>query len=147
MLASLYSEAECIATGRRTTIFKAKSVTDAQHVVIKMHTKPYCTPKELARFHKEYNIGRDLHHSSHVVKYLSFIQQKDREGRPCCMVVMEDCGDSLQTKIPERGFSVQNFLQIGIQLTKGLRDIHKYGITHRDIKPSNIVCVNAILIV
>lgn len=39
----------------------------------------------------------------------------------------------------ERCLSVPSAVQIGIQLTKLIRDIHKLGYLHLDIKPDNIL--------
>ena len=38
-----------------------------------------------------------------------------------------------------RTISIQCAIQIGIQLTKALQDMHTLGFVHRDIKPNNIL--------
>ena len=67
-------------------------------------------------------------------------------------LVLDLLGESLKT-YKERicdNVQMENVINIGIQLTKILQEIHKMGIVHRDIKPQNIVfdkdCKNIFLI-
>ena len=36
-------------------------------------------------------------------------------------------------------FSIPCAIQVGIQMTKALRDLHELGYLHKDIKPNNIL--------
>jgi casein kinase I homolog HRR25 len=42
-------------------------------------------------------------------------------------------------KFPTRQFTLRCVLQIGIELTKCIRDLHKMGFIHLDVKPDNVV--------
>jgi len=48
-------------------------------------------------------------------------------------------GRSLRDIIKDEDLSIEQILELGIQLCEGLQEAHQSGIVHRDIKPSNII--------
>jgi serine/threonine protein kinase/Flp pilus assembly protein TadD len=51
-------------------------------------------------------------------------------------------GGSLDDYITKRRLSVEEVLELAIQISDGLTEAHSHGIIHRDIKPSNILVSN-----
>ena len=45
---------------------------------------------------------------------------------------------NMQSKLPNRVFSIEEAVSIFNQLIRGLEAIHRHNIVHRDIKPENI---------
>ncbi len=52
-------------------------------------------------------------------------------------------GESLDRVIPDRGMSVQEFLQIAIPLADGLAAAHGAGVIHRDLKAAHVMVSRA----
>jgi len=48
-------------------------------------------------------------------------------------------GSSLRELIPEGGFPLEEFLDLGLQLADAVGAAHRSSITHRDLKPDNIM--------
>lgn len=66
------------------------------------------------------------------------------QGLP--FIVMELLeGQTLKQRI-QRPLTLEQFLDIGIQICEGLEALHSRGIVHRDIKPSNIFITAAGLV-
>jgi serine/threonine protein kinase len=61
---------------------------------------------------------------------------------PFCLLAMECLGPSIsavQAELRHGKFSLSTSLRIGIEIIRGLREMHARGFVHRDVKPSNIV--------
>jgi serine/threonine-protein kinase len=89
----------------------------------------------LARFQREaYLLGQI--HSDHVARVLDFVT----DGKHGPILVMELVeGPSLFDVIQTKRFTVEQAIQLGIDIAKALREIHEANVIHRDVKPANII--------
>jgi serine/threonine protein kinase/Tfp pilus assembly protein PilF len=86
------------------------------------------------RFQDEAQAVAQLNHPHIVTIY----EVDEYEGQP--FIAMEYVeGGSLDTYIQDRRLSVEEALELAIQICDGLAEAHGRGIIHRDIKPSNIL--------
>src|SRR5271170_6393914 len=55
-------------------------------------------------------------------------------------IVMEYlAGETLETRLGKGALPLEQVLQYGSQIARGLDKAHRHGITHRDLKPANIM--------
>jgi len=70
---------------------------------------------------------------------ITTIHEVDEVEGECfiCMEYIE--GKSIKERIKEKTFSIQEILNVSIQIAEGLKAAHKKGMVHRDIKSDNIM--------
>ena len=66
---------------------------------------------------------------------------KTEEGQMYIVMAYYE-GEILKKKLARGSLSVENSIDIGIQIAQGLSKAHEQGIIHRDIKPANIMITN-----
>ena len=113
---------------------------DKQSVILKILKQDYPTPQELTRYKQEYEITNNLNLKG-AVKALSLENYQNT-----LIIIFEDFGgESLRILIDERReagrgvFPLAEFLNIAIQTTASLSQVHGAHIIHKDINSSNIV--------
>src|SRR5262245_54797047 len=94
-------------------------------------------PKVAARFQREARIVAELDHPN-IVKIFEF--EKDPE-KGFYYIVMEYIEGGSVARILRRQGQLhwQQAVEIVLQATRGLAEMHRLGLVHRDIKPSNIL--------
>jgi len=93
----------------------------------------------VARFSREaYLLSRVA--SEHVVRVLDFFE--DRRVGPILVTEFVD-GVPLAATLASRRFTVEEAIDLAIDLASGLRELHRAHIIHRDVKPSNVLMRNA----
>ena len=92
------------------------------------------SPESRARFARETRVVASLDHPNIVTLY----EVGDHQGRPYLVMQYLD-GPPLSEFARERRLSVETVLDLGAQLSAGLRAAHERGVIHRDLKPSNIL--------
>jgi predicted ATPase/signal transduction histidine kinase len=126
----------------RTIVYRGRDERDAKPVVVKVLRNEYPSPRELALFRNQYNLGSTLHLPG-VIKTYDLIMQ---EQRP--YLIMEDFGGLTLTQVlqiwgldrlGDTAETLEDFLAIALQLTEALAGIHQRKIIHKDLKPSNIL--------
>jgi serine/threonine protein kinase len=74
---------------------------------------------------------------------ISKVKEENEGGFMCFAMEMFGCSiwDLVNDRqnCPDKKFSLRCTLQLGIELTKCIRDLHKMGFIHLDIKPDNVV--------
>ena len=94
-----------------------------------------CDPQIVARFKREaYLLGRIR--SDHVARVVDFITDP-RAGLVLVMEFVE--GEPLSSAVESRRLSVEEVLDLGVDLASGLCDLHRAHVVHRDLKPENII--------
>jgi serine/threonine-protein kinase len=74
--------------------------------------------------------------SEHVVRVLDFFV--DRRVGPVLVTEFVD-GVPLSAMLASRHFTVEEAIELAIDLVSGLRELHRAHIVHRDVKPSNVL--------
>jgi serine/threonine protein kinase/tetratricopeptide (TPR) repeat protein len=87
-----------------------------------------------ARFKREAQAAAGLNHPNIITVH----EVAEYENRP--FIAMEYVeGQSLKEVIAGKDLSVEEVLDIGLQISDGLAKAHQAGIVHRDIKPHNVL--------
>ncbi|MFV8754081.1 protein kinase domain-containing protein [Nannocystaceae bacterium ST9] len=123
-----------IHAGSRSRILRARRVRDGIPVVLKTHASGRPSAQAVDRLRREWEIGRCFDHPN-IIRYLGL-----EVGDESAAIVMEDFhGVSLAERIPVRGFAIDRFLDLSMQLVRGLAAIHARRVVHKDVKPRNIL--------
>ena len=94
-----------------------------------------CDPQIVARFKREaYLLGRIR--SDYVARVVDFITDP-HVGLVLVMEFVE--GEPLSVALADRRLGVEETLDLGIDLARGLCDLHQSHVVHRDLKPENII--------
>lgn len=134
-----FMEVEKIGVGEFGTVYKCIKRLDGCVYAIKRSTQSFAElSNENSALHEVY-AHAVLGHHPHVVRYYSAWVEDDH-----MIIQNEYCnGGSLQAAISENTKSGNHFEEpklkdILLQISLGLKYIHKSGMVHLDIKPSNI---------
>jgi predicted ATPase/signal transduction histidine kinase/CheY-like chemotaxis protein len=103
-------------------------------VVLKTLASSRPSAQAIARLRREWEIGQVFSHPN-VVRYLGF----ETSGNAAAIVMEDFQGVSLAERIPARGMTTERFLDLSLQLARGLAAIHGRGVIHKDVKPRNIL--------
>ncbi len=104
-------------------------------VVLKFLSRHLCQDQKWrSRFQGEAQAIAQLNHPNIVTIH----EIGEYQGLP--FIAMEHVeGGSLDDYIANRRLTVEEVLELAIQISDGLTEAHSHGIIHRDIKPSNIL--------
>lgn len=129
-----YDFKDKIFDGDHSIIYRALRNQDKKSVIIKILKEEFPNLEEIARFKREFEIGK-LAQQEGVVKELSI----EKEGHTYA-IIMEDIGGiSLDQVLLQKPLPLNEFLEFAIHITDILGRIHERSIIHKDINPSNIV--------
>ncbi len=125
-----------VGSGGMAVVYRGEDTLLQRQVAVKVLREGFASdPAFLARFQREARAAANLDHPSIVTVY-DVGQDGDRH-----YIVMEYVdGQDLKTLIRQRGrLSVDETLDIMIQVCAGVGHAHKAGIIHCDIKPQNVL--------
>ncbi|MGB3650359.1 MAG: AAA family ATPase [Rivularia sp. (in: cyanobacteria)] len=129
-----YDITEVIYEGINTTIYRGTSYLNQQKVILKILKEDYPSLDAITRLKHEYKITENLDLEG-IVKILRLETEQNR-----LVLVLEDFGgQSLKKVISNCKLELLEFLNIAVQLAKGLVSLHSHNIIHKDIKADNIV--------
>ncbi|WP_433933593.1 AAA family ATPase [Sorangium cellulosum] len=129
-----YIIAETLFESRRTVIYRARREADGLLVVLKLLNERYPTPKQIARFRREYRVTQHLQMDG-VIGVLGL----ERHGSSVA-IVLEDFGAaSLERLLLGRRLDLPAFLRFAVWLTKTTGHVHRRRFIHKDINPANIL--------
>jgi len=130
-----YTIRKLIGTGAMGIVYLAYD-TDLNRKVALKFLPPALSQDDLSRsrFLREARAIAQLNHPNIVTIY----EVDEFRGQP--FIAMEHVeGGSLDDYLSRRRLSVEEALELAIQISEGLSEAHGRGIVHRDIKPSNIL--------
>jgi len=124
-----------IGTGATGVVYLADDLDLDRKVALKFLSKDLSSnPEWRTRFQREARTAARLNHPNIITIH----DVGEFEGQPyIAMEYLE--GGSLDDYIGSRRLSVEEILELAIQITDGLSEAHANGLIHRDIKPSNIL--------
>jgi len=130
-----YKIIDKLGTGGMGEVYVAQDTKLNRRVAIKILPEDLALdPERRERFEREAKTIAALNHPNIVTIYsveeadgLHFITMELVEGEP------------LADKIPDHGFTLDEFFKLTVPMVEALDAAHKKGITHRDIKPSNVM--------
>ena len=129
-----YHALKLIHKSDRTLVYRGQNVENGQPVIIKLMRNQYPSFRELVQFRNQYAISKNLEIEG-IIKTYTLERYENRYA-----LIMEDMGGvSLAEYQGRASLSVSQFLDLAIQLSKILHQLHNNSIIHKDIKPANIL--------
>jgi serine/threonine protein kinase len=92
-------------------------------------------PEVVRRFSREGLLLGQIH-SDHVARAYDFVS--DGRYGPALVMELVD-GQSLAGVLASRCFTVEEGIELGMEIAGALREIHEARVVHRDVKPANII--------
>ena len=136
VLGGRYAIEEVVAEGGMGRVYRARHTVLNRGFAIKvLHAELADNDEMNARFVLEAQAASSIR-NEHVVDISDFGRLEDGTG----YFVMEYLeGDTLADAIRAAGhLPADMIIEVGIQLSRGLRAAHELGIVHRDLKPENV---------
>jgi len=129
-----YRIVEKIGAGGMGEVYLAEDTELDRKVALKFLSPHLCQDEDCrARFKREAQAAAKLSHPSIIHVY----EVSEYKGRP--YFVMEYVEGQSLKEYSGKDLSIEQILELGMQIGEGLQAAHDKGITHRDIKPSNIL--------
>ena len=128
-----YKITETVHQGTQTVLYRAIGL-DGTSRILKSLTLNQPTSESLARLRHEYEITRDLQINS-IVKTVGF----ETVGHRTVMVMEDFGGRSLQQILGTDTIDLALCLNIMVQVSQAIVQLHSQKIIHKDIKPANII--------
>ncbi|HEY9614726.1 hybrid sensor histidine kinase/response regulator [Allocoleopsis sp.] len=132
-----YKIIEVIYEGSTTRVYRALREPEPISVIIKTIKSEYPTIEQIARLRHEYKIMQSLD-IEEIVKPLAL----ERYKNGIALILSDFGGETLTKHVKTRKFELVHLLQIIIQVSSILDQLHRNHIIHKDIKPQNIL-INA----
>ena len=135
MLLSGYELKEQLYQSANSVVYRAIKAADEQPVILKMLSEQYPSPERIAWFKREYHVTRNL-------KLAGVVDVYELHEQPRFFMVMEDFGGESLKRLgvsESHLLELADFLQLAIQVTDILGQVHARHIMHKDINPANIV--------
>ena len=136
-----YEVAGVIGSGGMGVVMKGHDVSLDRFVAIKiLHPSLRATSAARQRFSREAQAAAAVVHDN----VISIYGVDQWNGVPY-LVMPYVKGESLQQRIDRTApLSIENVLEISLQIARGLSAAHDQGLVHRDIKPANILIPSSV---
>ncbi len=132
---SHYRIIEKIGSGGMGEVYLAEDTRLNRKVAMKFLPIQFCEDEDCRkRFTREAQAAARLDHPNIVTVH----EVGEYKGRPFLTMAHVE-GQTLKEYAKDKQLSVEQILEVGIQICDGLQAAHERGIIHRDIKPSNIL--------
>ena len=129
-----YDFNEKIHSSSRTLVYRGEKLANGQPVAIKLMRHEYPSFSELVQFRNQYAIAKNLKIQG-IVKTYALERYENRYA-----LIMEDMGGiSLAEYEGRTSLSIPQFLNLALQFSEILHQLHNHSVIHKDIKPANIL--------
>jgi serine/threonine protein kinase len=129
-----YHLLDCLHQGSRTAVYRARHTATERPVVVKVLAEEYPSFTKLVQFRNQYTVTKNLPLSG-IVRSLDLVPWGNSYA-----LVMEDVGGlSLAHYIQRHSLTLEDVLDIAVQLSDIFHDLHQQRVIHKDIKPANIL--------
>src|SRR5437763_1256051 len=135
-IAGRYEVEELVGRGGMSSVYKARDRLLERHVALKILHDQYSADQEFVeRFKREARAVARLSHPNIV----TVIDRGEDEGHQFIVFEYID-GENLKELIVRNGrLSVNDALELGLQVARALAFAHDQGLVHRDVKPQNVL--------
>lgn len=134
---SHYRILEHLGTGGMGAVYKAEDLKLCRPVALKlMLDEAQRNEMAKSRFLREARAASALNHPNIAIIYE--IDEIERDGARYNFIVMEYV-DGQTLKQHQHRFSIDEAIDITLQISDALAEAHDHGIVHRDVKPSNVM--------
>ena len=135
LLEGRYAIEKELGRGGMATVYLARDLRHGRSVAIKLLQPEITTSLTAERFLREIHVTAKLQHPN----ILSLFDSGAEDGL-CYYVMPHVEGESLRDRLVwEKQLSVDNAVQLAIEVGSALAYAHSRGVVHRDIKPENIL--------
>ncbi|MEB3342613.1 protein kinase, partial [Okeania sp.] len=132
-----YKIRDLLYESEQTFVYRGVTKGNGQPVVIKLMRNNFPSFNELVKFRNQYNVVRNLSIEG-IVKPLALERYQNGYA-----LIMPDFGGISLAEYYQNFSSgtrgISEFLDIAIQITEVLYQLHQNRIIHKDIKPANIL--------
>ena len=129
-----YQVFEQIYESSSSQVYRGIREQDNLPVIFKIFTTDSPSAQTIGQYKLEYEITKRLI-SNFVINVYGFIQHQNK-----LIILLEDIGGkSLANFLSTNKFDLIERLNLAIQISEGVGQIHEANIIHKDINPSNIV--------
>jgi predicted ATPase/signal transduction histidine kinase/GAF domain-containing protein len=129
-----YHLLDCLHQGSRTAVYRARHTATERPVVVKVLAEEYPSFTKLVQFRNQYTVTKNLPLSG-IVRSLDLVPWGNSYA-----LVMEDVGGlSLAHYLQRHSLTLEDVLDIAVQLSDIFHDLHQQRVIHKDIKPANIL--------
>ncbi len=136
VVARRYRATRRIASGAMGEVWEGIHVELGHRVAIKVLRKESLECREMvARFAREAVLLARVH-SEHVVRVIDWVD-RGRHGPVLVMELLE--GTSFAEIVNDQRVSLEDAVEVAIDVLRGLQAMHAARVIHRDVKPGNVV--------
>ncbi|NDJ84486.1 MAG: serine/threonine protein kinase, partial [Chloroflexi bacterium] len=129
-----YELEERLGSGGMGTVFRGTDTRTQEKVAVKQLRSDIATPEMIERFQREGEALRDLNHPN-IVKLLDTVEQDGQH-----FLIMEYvAGGDLSSLLQHGPMTIEQALEVALDLADALTRAHKLNIIHRDLKPANVL--------
>ncbi len=122
------------------SIYQATDMTTGEKVALKVPLLQFeSDPAFFFRFEREAEIGYELDHHPHILR---FIKVEGKKSRPYIVTEFLEGQTLAQVLAKVRPLPVADSVQICGRICDALEYMHKHGVIHRDLKPQNVMICN-----
>jgi TolB-like protein/tRNA A-37 threonylcarbamoyl transferase component Bud32 len=137
-LGDTYRLERTLGEGGMATVYLATDLKHDRRVALKVLRREIAVAVGAERFRREIRIAAGLAHPHILPLYDSDATEASADAPPYFVMPYVE-GDTLRARLARGPLSVDEALQIGIEVADALDYAHRRGIVHRDIKPENIL--------
>lgn len=124
-----------VGEGGMATVYKARSTKDGRPAAVKVIREEHQrNPEFIARFRREIEISRTLHHPGLIEVY-----QAGQQRGQLFMAVEWLEGPTLESVLQKGALPLPVFYRFAPPMAQALQHAHDRELMHRDIKPGNIM--------